>query len=153
MKIIIKQDNILPDGEYELTNPTKLENAKNNIPFGSTDRQILIEYDRIAGRVTRDGILLPPQSLWNIEKNQMNKPIEKYTDDELLTVIRRAENSNIPGSQYQRADNEWKIRQQKKILEATVQANSSKKEWYEKPLGIIIIALIIGGLLFWFGWN
>lgn len=154
MKVKIEQDRILPEGEYELTNPEKLERAKNKLPLGSTNNQILIEYDKIAGRVTKNGIVLPAQSLWNIEKKHMDKPIEQYTDDELLSVIRRAENSSTPGSQYQRADNEWKIRQQKKLIEVTeMQANFSKKEWYEKPIGIIAIAVIISGIVFWLGWN
>jgi len=48
----------------------------------------------------------------------MDKPIEQFTDEELLAVIRRAENSNIPGSLFQRASTEWGIRHQKKILDA-----------------------------------
>lgn len=46
------------------------------------------------------------------------KPIEKYTDTELLAVIRKAENTDISGSLYQRANNEWQIRQQQKLLQA-----------------------------------
>ncbi len=49
----------------------------------------------------------------------MDKPIEQYSDVELLAIIRRAENANIPGSLYQRAQNEMQIRQQQKILDAT----------------------------------
>ena len=50
---------------------------------------------------------------------KINKPIEEFSDAELLAVIRKAENSNIPGSQYQCANNEWQIRHQQKVLEAT----------------------------------
>lgn len=49
----------------------------------------------------------------------MNKPIEQFTDEELLQVIRNSENTNIPGSLFQRANNEWNIRHQQKILDAT----------------------------------
>ena len=48
----------------------------------------------------------------------MNKPIEQYSDAELLAVIRRAEDMNVPGSLYQRANNEWRIRQDQRVLEA-----------------------------------
>lgn len=49
----------------------------------------------------------------------VNKSINEFTDEELLVVIRRAENTNVPGSQYQKAYNEWQIRHQQKMLEAT----------------------------------
>lgn len=202
MKITILENDNLPAGEYELTDRNKIENAKGNIGFGRSDRLVLLEYDRIAGRVTKDGIALPPQNLWNIEQQHMNKPIEEFSDAELLAVIRRAENTNIPGSLFQRANNEWQIRQQNKILEATksgrsgiffdvggdmtnhgviqtakdavvdvavagnyssnkntkiIQGDLASKQWYEKPLGILILAivagLIIAGLVFWLGWN
>jgi|GEM_PF-3372261 hypothetical protein len=47
------------------------------------------------------------------------KPIQEYTDAELLTIIRQAENTNVPGSLYQRANNEWQIRHQQKLIDAT----------------------------------
>ncbi|MDD5050802.1 MAG: hypothetical protein PHV93_03630 [Candidatus Pacebacteria bacterium] len=49
----------------------------------------------------------------------MQKPIEEYTDGELMSVIRQAENTDISGSQYQKAKNEWDMRQQVKIAQAT----------------------------------
>lgn len=119
MKIKISENDNLPAGEYELTDRNKLENAKGNIGFGRSDRLVLLEYDRIAGRVSKNGVVLPPQSLWNIEQQHMNKPIEQFSDEELLTVIRRAENTNVPGSLYQRANSEWQIRHQQKLVEAT----------------------------------
>lgn len=121
----------------------------------------------------------------------MNKPIEDFSDEELLAVIRRAENSHIPGSLYQRASNEWKIRHDKKMLDAVGQSKSGvffevggdmtnhgviqtatdavigvavagnyssndntkiiqndnksqKREWYEKPFGIILLTVLAG---------
>jgi hypothetical protein len=124
MKVEINKNDVLPEGEYELTDRNKLENAKGNVnSFASpaSDRQILIEYDRIAGRIMKNGKALSPQSLFNLEKN---RPIEKYSDEELQTVIRRAENTEISGSLYQRANNEWKLRQDQKILDAT-----KRKKW------------------------
>lgn len=119
MKIRIGRNDNLPEGEYELTNREKLENALGNLSYGRSDREKLLEYDRIAGRVVRDGVVLPSQSLWKLEQEHMNKPIEQFTDEELLAVIRRAENTNVPGTLYQRANNEWNIRHQQKTLEAT----------------------------------
>lgn len=202
MKIRIGQNDSLPEGEYELTNPEKLQRAKAKLPLGSNDRELLLKYDELAGEV-KDSVVLPAQSLWNIEKKHMDKPIDQYTDEELLVVIRRAENTNIPGSQYQRANTEYQIRHQQKILEATkgnrngvffevggdmtnhgviqtdkdavvniavagdyssnnktkiIQGTSvPDKEWYEKPLGLIVIAVIagviIGGFLSLLHWN
>ncbi len=38
-----------------------------------------------------------------------------------------------------------------------IQGDSTSMKWYEKPLGILILAIvggvIVGGLLFWFGWS
>lgn len=53
------------------------------------------------------------------EFTNMSKSINEFTDEELLGVIRRAENTSVPGSQYQKAYNEWQIRHQQKMLEAT----------------------------------
>src|SRR3989338_281275 len=119
MKVKIEKNDNLPEGEYELTGREKLENALGNVSYGRSDREKLLEYDRIGGRVVKDGIVLPPQSLWKLEQEHMNKPIEQFTDEELLTVIRRAENTDISGSLFQRANNERNIRHQQKILEAT----------------------------------
>jgi len=119
MKIKINHNDNLPEGDYELTDSNKLENAKGNLSFGSTDRDILLEYDRIAGRVIKNGIVMPPQSLWNTEKKQTEKPINEFSDQELLVIIRRGENTNVSGSLYQRAQIEWQVRHQQKILEAT----------------------------------
>lgn len=121
MKITIPANDILPAGEYELTDRNKLENAKNNLSFPKSDRQILIEYDRIAGRVVKDGQVLSPQSLFGLERD---RPIEKYSDEELQMVIRRVENTNISGSLYQKANNEWRLRQDQKMFNAT-----KRKKW------------------------
>jgi hypothetical protein len=29
----------------------------------------------------------------------------------------------------------------------------AKRAWYERPMGIITLGLIIVGLAYWFGWN
>ncbi|KKS11076.1 MAG: hypothetical protein UU66_C0029G0005 [Parcubacteria group bacterium GW2011_GWB1_41_5] len=150
MKIKIGKNDNLSEGEYELTNPNKLQNAIGNLSYGGSDREKLIEYDRIAGRVVKDGAILPPQSLWKLEQAHSNKPIDQFTEEELLTVIRRAENTDIPGSLYQRANKELEIRCQ-------IESSRISKLWYKKPIGIIIISviatLIAAYLVFRFGWN
>lgn len=103
MKIIIGKNDNLPEGEYELTDTNKLENAKINIPFPASDRRVLLEYDRIAGRIVKDGNVLPVHSLYNLEKI---RPIEQYSNMEIVEVLRRAENTDISGSIYQKARNE-----------------------------------------------
>lgn len=125
MEIEIKEGDNLPAGKYQLTGREKLENARGNLCYGVSNREFLLEYDRIAGRVLRDGVVLPPQSLWQIEQKHMNRPIEEFTDDELHAIIRRAENSNVPGSLYQKAYNEWQIRNQRATLE--MMKNSNKQ--------------------------
>lgn len=122
MRIRIDKNDSLPKGEYELTDRNKLERAKGKLPFGSSDRQILLEYDRIAGHLLKDGVVLSPQSIWYIEGQNMNQPIEQFTDEELLIVIRRAENTDISGSLYQKAYSEQQIRHQQKLLDATKDA-------------------------------
>lgn len=125
MKVNIDKNDSLPEGEYELTDRTKLENARMNIPPPASDRRVLMEYDRIAGRVVKDGAVLPPQSLWKQEQQHMNKPIGEFTDDELQSVIRRAENTNLSEGLYQRASNEWRLRQDKRLLKA-----ASREKWH-----------------------
>ncbi|MDO8514234.1 MAG: hypothetical protein Q7S50_01690 [bacterium] len=132
MKIRIGKNDNLPEGEYELTSREKLENALGNLSYGRSDREKLLEYDRIAGRTVKDGVVLSPQSLWKLEQEHMNKPIEQFTDEELLAVIRRAENVNVPGSFYQRASNEGKLRQDQRMLNA-----ATRKKWSSErvPVG------------------
>ncbi|TAL49163.1 hypothetical protein EPN83_01315 [Patescibacteria group bacterium] len=138
MKIKIGKNNNLPGGEYELTNREKLENALGNLSYGRSDREKLLEYDRIGGRVVKDGTVLPPQSLWKLEREHMNKPIEEFTKEELHAVVRKAENTDVPGSLYQRANKELEIRNQRELLEVS----KPNKPWYEKPLGIVVLYVI-----------
>lgn len=44
---------------------------------------------------------------------------ENLSDDELLTIIREAENTDVSGSRYQKANAEWQIRHQQKMVDAT----------------------------------
>lgn len=82
-----------------------------------------------------------------------NKPIEQFTKEELLTVIRTAENTDTPGSRYQKADKELDIRNQRELIEAAKKDN----RWYEKPLGIVVLSaiatLIAAYLIYRFGWS
>jgi hypothetical protein len=124
MKVLIDKSDILPEGEYELTDARKLENAKGNIPFPQSGRRILVEYDRIGGRLLKDNEVLPPQSVWKAEQIHEQRAIETFTDEELQTIIRCAENTDISGSLYQRASNEWKLRQDLKLLKT-----NTREKW------------------------
>lgn len=68
---------------------------------------------------TNNDVLSEQQTELQYRSISMNKPIKEFTDDELLVVIRQAENTNVPGILYQKAYNEWQIRHQQKMLEAT----------------------------------
>lgn len=46
----------------------------------------------------------------------MNDDLVNKTDDELETIVRRAENTNIPGSLFQRAKIELELRDRKRKL-------------------------------------
>ncbi|MDP1760268.1 MAG: hypothetical protein Q8L01_02350 [Candidatus Woesebacteria bacterium] len=118
MIIDIKNDKYLPSGRYVLWTPEKIERAKNTLPMAS-DHDILIEYDKIGGLVVRNGIKLPPQSLWQQEQQKMQDPMENLTDDELDTIQRKAENTHITGSRYQKAKIESEIRHRKKMEKLT----------------------------------
>lgn len=132
-----------------------------------------------------------------------NMDTSGLSDEELLKIIRDAENTHVPGSRFHRAQNEWSIRQQQRILEATkrgggvfieaggdvtnhgviqtsenatvniaaagnyssndrtrivqTQSAQSGKSWYEKPLGLIAIGLLVAvlgaGVAYLLGWN
>jgi hypothetical protein len=108
-----------------------------------------------------------------------NNDLTKMTDEELENIVRRNVNSGVPGSLHNKALLEIDLRHKKKLESLERPAtnigilsigdknkfkdnkasfgNDSKKEWYEKPLGIIIIgiiiALIAGFVLYKFGWN
>lgn len=120
MLIEIKKNDYLPGGLYILQNPYKIERAKNSLPADASERDILIEYDKIGGFITntnRQKILM--HTFWNLEKQKKAESVENLLDAELLAIIRKTENPNVPGSRYQRANTEWQIRHQQKLLEAT----------------------------------
>jgi hypothetical protein len=53
----------------------------------------------------------------------MNDSMENLSDDELRTIIRQAENTDIPGSRHQKAKAELEIRHNQKILETAKAKN------------------------------
>jgi hypothetical protein len=68
------------------------------------------------------------------------KPIDQYSDDELLTVIRQADNVGIPGSLYHKAETEWQLREQRKLLGAQNKFNKDLIEHNQKILNEQIAA-------------
>ncbi len=49
--------------------------------------------------------------------------MENLSDEELLKIIQQAENTNVPGSRYQKAKTEWEIRNKQATLKA-IKSNS-----------------------------
>ncbi len=47
----------------------------------------------------------------------MNDSLENLSDAELLTIIRRGENTDVPGSRYQKAQTEYQIRHGQKVID------------------------------------
>ncbi len=125
MIIDIKNDKCLPEGRYVLWNPDKIERAKLSLPQSSSERAILIEYDKIGGLIVKDGEKLAPQTLWAIEIKKMADSVENLTDDEILEIIRKSENTNVPGSRYQKARNEFDIRHKKRVEDSLRQPKVS----------------------------
>jgi hypothetical protein len=65
------------------------------------------------------------------------KPIEEFSDAELDTVIRGAENTHISGSQYQKAVDERHLRHQKRMLDAVERS----------PAGIVFGSVVNHGTI------
>jgi hypothetical protein len=59
--------------------------------------------------------------------------------EELRDIVRRAENSHISESQYQRAKEELSIRNHENVITSLNQKNL----WYQKPFGLIFIGVVI----------
>ena len=108
----------LPVGRYVLWNEDKIERATSSLPSNASERDILIEYDKIGGLITQNDVRLPLQTLWNIEKKKQADSVENLTDDEIDVILRKAENVNVPGSRYQKVKVESEIRHRKKIEES-----------------------------------
>ncbi len=67
--------------------------------------------------------------------------VQKMSDEDLENILRRAENSHVPGSLYNQAKNEAEIRYRKKT------ENSNNKEWHEKFSGQVITQVIVGVII------
>lgn len=85
MIVKIKKGDILPFGEYELTDRSKLERAKKQLGLGASNREILIAYDKIAGRIVGpDRNVIEPQSLWIIETKR--KIVKRLVKEKELKI-------------------------------------------------------------------
>ncbi len=118
MLVDIKPGDNIPAGLYILADSFKFERVAKRLPQSATGRDILIEYDKIGGLVFRGDDKLPPQTLWKLEEKKKAESLDNATDEELFAIIRKAENTNIPGSRYQRAKKEWQIRKDQRLIEA-----------------------------------
>src|ERR1035441_4657824 len=75
----------------------------------------------------------------------MSEKFSTMTDEELEAIARLQENSTVPGSRFQRAMTELDLRHSKIGFQ-----NKSFKEkvWYERPFGIVFLAVVSGTILF-----
>lgn len=97
----------------------------------------------------------------------MNDDLASKTDDELEEIVRRAENTNIPGSLFQRAKIELELRDRKEksshdLVEAVKIHDSvekrvkrGKESWnfFWLAFGILLASVIFIISIFPFGWT
>ena len=139
------------DGKiYQLTNMNngnKYDRAVKDAGTNATPKQILAHYDKHAGYIQdENGNKIINGKFWEEEKarlgNELNDLVNK-SDEELEVIIRRAENTNIPGSLFQRADNELKLRDRR-----SKKIESRKDRWWEKTwVQIIMFIGAIAGII------
>lgn len=89
------------------------------------------------------------ENYFNQEGDNENDEFTQMSEEGLLRIIRRNENSDVPGSRYQHAVQELALRDRARSLER----NNIKPKWWEKTWVQIImvigaIAGIIGVILF-----
>ena len=139
------------DGKiYRLTNMNngnKYAKAVKEAGANATPKQILAHYDKHAGYIQdEDSNKIINGKFWEEEKtrlgNELNDLVNK-SDEELEVIIRRAENINISGSLFQRAENELKLRDRR-----SKKIEPRKDRWWEKTwVQIIMFIGAIAGIV------
>ena len=139
------------DGKiYRLTNMNngnKYDRAVKEAGANATPKQILAHYDKHAGYIQdEDSNKIINGKFWEEEKtrlgNELNDLVNK-SDEELEVIIRRAENINISGSLFQRAENELKLRDRR-----SKKIEPRKDRWWEKTwVQIIMFIGAIAGIV------
>jgi hypothetical protein len=149
MIIDIQDDKVIPSGRYVLWNEDKIQRAKASLPPNAGERAILIEYDKLGGRVTVDGLKSFSQSLWKLVLQYDAESVEHLTDDEIDEILRQAQNVNVPGSKYQKAKIESDIRHRKKIEHSLQQSENQKpNRWWEKTwIQLLFVLGAVAGIV------
>ena len=106
------------------------------IEYQKVQKQTLGKEFTVADEVLYKECLIITGKLVNENLTNAEKPIEELSDDELQTIIRRAENTNISDNLYQRANGEWQMRQSQEMLKAT------KNKSHEDDLNEIKIGML-----------
>ena len=133
---------------YRLTNMNngnKYDRAIKDAGTNATPKQILAHYDKHAGYIQdENGNKIINGKFWEEEnkrlQNELNNLASK-SDEELEAIIRRAENTNIPGSLFQRAKTELELRDRK-------QQKPKLDKWWEKTwVQIIMLIGAVAGIV------
>lgn len=136
------------DKIYRLTNinnGNKYDRAVKDAGTNATPKQILAHYDKHAGYIQDEsGNKIIKGKFWEEEnmrlQNELNNLASK-SDEELEAIIRRAENTNVPGSLFQRAKIELELRDRK-------QQKPKLDKWWEKTwIQIIMVLGAIAGII------
>lgn len=74
---------------YDLHYQPKIDRAKEELGEVYTEEQLLLVYDRLGGKVVKDGVVLAPQSLWKKVKNgeKLFKEEEKEVKQEVKEEV------------------------------------------------------------------
>ncbi len=117
--------------------------------------QIFAHYDKLAGLIKdENGQKVENGRFWGEENSRLQSELNNIADksyEELEAIIRRAENTNVSGSLFQRAKIELEIRDRKRSREnhTTIpeKVEVSVLEKYRDEIIVGIIVTVVGGLI------
>src|SRR3989338_1183668 len=128
---------------YRLTNQNngnKYDRAKTDAGSAATPEKILAHYDKHAGYIQdENGNKINNGAFWEAEKTLLVSEIntlQNKSDEDLEAIIRRAENTNVPGSLFQRVEIELDLRDRNRRQE-----KPKSDKWWEKTWVQIIMFL------------
>ena len=133
---------------YRLTNMNngnKYDRAIKDAGTNATPKQILAHYDKHAGYIQdENGNKIINGKFWEEENARLQSELNTLaskSDEELEAIIRRAENTNVPGSLFQRAKIELELRDRR-------QGKPKLYKWWEKTwVQIIMFIGAIAGII------
>ncbi|MDP3726238.1 MAG: hypothetical protein Q8R36_03515 [bacterium] len=138
---------------YCLTNQNngnKYDRAKEDAGLNATSEQILAHYDKLGGYIQdENGQKINNGKCWEVEKARLADEIDNLknkSDEHLEEIIRRAENTNIPGSLFQRAKIELEIRDRRRGNVQDIKWVSVFRK-YRDEIIIGVVVTVVGGLI------